>query len=105
MSARNIHDRTDREMTLRNFLDVITNTPPRIVPGGIYFRYVGLPSCIADGLIVETERLYGKDYVCPPEWNHWVEHSGVLPSHMLPNSDANILRNLPLQVCSLFYRL
>lgn len=42
-------------------------------------------------LRLETERLYGKDALCPVEWEHWLR-SGVLPERTLPSGKGDLFR-------------
>lgn len=42
-------------------------------------------------LLLEYERLYGKDMNCPAEWRNWIKTSGVLPDLVIPGAVGDIL--------------
>ena len=47
----------------------------------------------------EDERLYGKDAVCPKEWQEWLRRS-PLPDFLKPDGPEDILDLLPEPVSS-----
>ncbi|KAJ7271917.1 hypothetical protein B0H12DRAFT_1008395 [Mycena haematopus] len=76
ISVRNVHDRTDKDMPFSDFIVRTRATCPFKPPN-------------------ETERLYGKDVTCPPEWNEFLHSGGVLPPYLAPDAPDNVLNNLP----------
>ncbi|KAJ7824687.1 hypothetical protein B0H13DRAFT_2443554, partial [Mycena leptocephala] len=77
ISVRNVYDRTDKNITLSDFIARTRAISP-----------------FAE--LDEKERLYGKDIPCPPEWNEFL-HSGVIPPYLAPDAPENLLNNLPKQ--------
>ncbi|KAJ6496998.1 hypothetical protein C8R47DRAFT_972763 [Mycena vitilis] len=77
ISVRNIHDRTDKNIPLSDFIARTRETSSFAAPG-------------------EKERLYGKDVECPPEWKKFL-HSGVFPQYLAPDAPENLLNTLPKQ--------
>ncbi|KAJ7172338.1 hypothetical protein C8R46DRAFT_145191 [Mycena filopes] len=75
ISARNVCDRTDRELTLSEFIAHARAIPPFAKPD-------------------EKERLYGKDVKCPQQWDDFLTR-GVIPRYLAPKSPENLLNNLP----------
>ncbi|KAI0780970.1 hypothetical protein BD413DRAFT_463733, partial [Trametes elegans] len=65
ISTRNVHDRRDHSMTLREFVDISRKQSRHSVAG-------------------ESQRLYWKDADCPLEWRKWLLHSGAVPANVLP---------------------
>ncbi|KAJ6597028.1 hypothetical protein DFH09DRAFT_109489 [Mycena vulgaris] len=76
ISARNVCDRTDKNIKLSDFIARTRATSPFATPG-------------------ESERLYGKDVPCPPEWNTFLHSAGVVPHFLSPDGPDNLLNNLP----------
>ncbi|KAF5373885.1 hypothetical protein D9758_000647 [Tetrapyrgos nigripes] len=76
ISVRNIHNYTDSQMPMEEFITKCRDASPFIEPN-------------------ETERLYGKDVVCPPEWEQWIADSEVIPSRLLPGGENDLLKVLP----------
>lgn len=73
--TRNVHDRRDKELPVAEFLNKCRETEPFAKPD-------------------ETERLYGKDAACPPQWKDWLD-SRVLPASLLPSGDNDLMQHLP----------
>lgn len=46
---------------------------------------------------LDSERYYGKDAVCPEEYEEWL-HSGIITEQLVPNQPGNLLMNLPEEV-------
>ncbi|KAJ7097801.1 hypothetical protein B0H15DRAFT_772680, partial [Mycena belliarum] len=76
ISARNVHDRKDKNIVLTDFFARTRALSPLVVPG-------------------ESERLYGKDVACPPEWNAFLHDAQVIPPFLSPDAPENLLNNLP----------
>ncbi|CCM02095.1 uncharacterized protein FIBRA_04172 [Fibroporia radiculosa] len=76
ISIRNLHDRTDKDVQLADFLKQCRSLPS--------FTTVN-----------ETERPYGKDMVCPPQWKKWLDTESLLPRKLLPLSPGDLFRHLP----------
>ncbi|KAL0063745.1 hypothetical protein AAF712_009302 [Marasmius tenuissimus] len=75
ISVRNVCSGEDRVMEMSEFIGVSRSMPEFAEPD-------------------EKERLYGKDAPCPPEWNENL-HCGSIPRRLLPDSQSNLLNNLP----------
>ncbi|KAF7338185.1 hypothetical protein MVEN_02043400 [Mycena venus] len=78
ISVRNVHDRSDSDITLSDFIARTRAISP--------FKTRN-----------ERERLYGKDVACPPRWNQFLS-SGVIPPYLAPDAPENLLNNLPESV-------
>ncbi|KDQ61023.1 hypothetical protein JAAARDRAFT_125315, partial [Jaapia argillacea MUCL 33604] len=76
IATRNVHNSTDSKCPLPEFIEKC-RALPKFAP--------------AD----ETERLYGKDVECPPEWEKWLHESDVLPSEVLLKNPNNFMQDLP----------
>ncbi|KAJ7709768.1 hypothetical protein B0H17DRAFT_237638 [Mycena rosella] len=76
ISVRNMCDRSDKSIALPNFIARTRAISPFATPG-------------------ESERLYGKDVPCPPEWNQFLHSGGVVPPFLSPDGPENLLNNLP----------
>ncbi|KAJ6623520.1 hypothetical protein B0H10DRAFT_2331770 [Mycena sp. CBHHK59/15] len=74
--VRNVHDRSDQNMLLSEFVARTHEASPFVTPG-------------------EDVRLYGKDIQCPRKWNDWLHSANVIPSCLLPKGSNNLLKNLP----------
>ncbi|TDL24859.1 hypothetical protein BD410DRAFT_64817 [Rickenella mellea] len=75
VNARNCLNWTDKEMTLSEFIEKSRNSA----------RYAES---------TDTERFYGKDATCPPQWEQWIE-DGPLPKDLLIKGPHNIMQYLP----------
>ncbi|KZT56402.1 hypothetical protein CALCODRAFT_555925 [Calocera cornea HHB12733] len=64
ISVRNVYNKQDSKMPLTEFIKRCRNASD-IIPG-------------------EEERYYGKDGLCPPQWEAWLSSSNVVPKHILP---------------------
>ncbi|KAI0798028.1 hypothetical protein C8Q75DRAFT_740370 [Abortiporus biennis] len=73
MNVRNIHNRSDKHVTLKDFITYSRNA--------------------VSAKEVPAELLYAKDSPCPPEWKEWL-HSMVLPDLVCPNNEDNLLQHL-----------
>ncbi|KAJ7046936.1 hypothetical protein C8F04DRAFT_214948 [Mycena alexandri] len=78
ISARNVCDRVDRDLTLSEFIAHARTISPFAQPE-------------------EKERLYGKDVPCPRQWADFL-HRGIIPHYLAPKSPENVLNNLPQDV-------
>ncbi|KAJ7774985.1 hypothetical protein B0H16DRAFT_82082 [Mycena metata] len=78
ISARNVCNRVDRDLTLSEFIAHARTISPFAQPE-------------------EKERLYGKDVACPPQWSDFL-HNGTIPNYLAPKSPENVLNNLPQDV-------
>ncbi|KAL1742371.1 hypothetical protein HDZ31DRAFT_84174 [Schizophyllum fasciatum] len=76
IDVRNVHTWLDDSIPLQAFIDKSRSTKPAVVDG-------------------ETERLYGKDAICPPAWSRWLHESSTIPRELLPDDDSNLLNALP----------
>ncbi|KAF7305036.1 JmjC domain-containing protein [Mycena kentingensis (nom. inval.)] len=76
ISARNVHTRTDRELSLKEFLAKTRQMSPHATVG-------------------ETERLYGKDMPCPDVYREFLNDANVVPRSLAPDGDNNLLQRLP----------
>ncbi|KAJ7219411.1 hypothetical protein GGX14DRAFT_356277 [Mycena pura] len=76
ISARNVHDRTDKALLLSDFIKNARATSHFVTPG-------------------EKERLYGKDVPCPSEWKKFLHTGAVIPASLAPDGPDNVLNNLP----------
>ncbi|KAJ7489299.1 hypothetical protein FB451DRAFT_1024482 [Mycena latifolia] len=76
ISVRNVYGRSDKSITLSDFIARTRTLSPFATPG-------------------EPERLYGKDVQCPAEWNTFLHNGGVVPRFLSPEGPANLLNNLP----------
>ncbi|KAL0946647.1 hypothetical protein HGRIS_012841 [Hohenbuehelia grisea] len=76
--TRNIRNYSDAELPTQSFIAKLRQTPTHSTPE-------------------ETERLYGKDVDCPPEWNIWLHQSGCVPELLHPDGPDNLMMNLPKQ--------
>ncbi|KAJ7741546.1 hypothetical protein DFH07DRAFT_53923 [Mycena maculata] len=74
--ARNVREWKDKNIPLSDFIAQTRATSPFAVEG-------------------ETERLYGKDVPCPPEWNRFLHTQDVIPPYLTPDDSDNLLNNLP----------
>ncbi|EJU05318.1 hypothetical protein DACRYDRAFT_46045 [Dacryopinax primogenitus] len=79
ISVRNVYDKRDSEMPLPEFIERCKNITD-IVPGG-----------------TQKERYYGKDGICPEQWEAWLSSSGVVPKQILPFSGDDAFRFIPKQ--------
>ncbi|KAL6298227.1 hypothetical protein BKA93DRAFT_812084 [Sparassis latifolia] len=71
--VRNVHNRNDTTIMLKDFIQKSRTMLPCITPG-------------------ENERLYGKDADCPSDWRDWLD-SDIFPSELLPNGSNNLLQH------------
>ncbi|KAJ7449946.1 hypothetical protein FB451DRAFT_744980 [Mycena latifolia] len=76
ISARNVYDRSDKSITLSDFIARTRTLSPFATPE-------------------EPERLYGKDVHCPAEWNTFLHNGEVVPRFLSPEGPENLLNNLP----------
>ncbi|KZO97856.1 hypothetical protein CALVIDRAFT_479617 [Calocera viscosa TUFC12733] len=70
ISVRNIHNKQDSQMLLTEFIRRCKNISD-IIPG-------------------EGERYYGKDGICPPQWEAWLSSANVVPKHILPFGSEDV---------------
>ncbi|KAJ6525591.1 hypothetical protein B0H19DRAFT_953886 [Mycena capillaripes] len=77
--VRNVHDRTDENIPLSDFIARTRAISPFMTPEGDF-----------------RQRLYGKDVACPGAWNKFL-YSGVIPSSLTPDGPENLLNSLPEQ--------
>ncbi|KAK7020501.1 hypothetical protein R3P38DRAFT_2969837 [Favolaschia claudopus] len=76
ISVRNVHDRTDKDISLSEFIERTRAMSPFKEP-------------------YEQERLYGKDVACPPKWANFLHTGKVIPTYLAPDTAENLLNNLP----------
>ncbi|TFK42406.1 hypothetical protein BDQ12DRAFT_676151 [Crucibulum laeve] len=74
--ARNVHTWADKEMALSDLIEVSRRTPVIATPN-------------------ELERLYGKDALCPSEWEEWLRKGQVIPTSLLPDGPNDLFRFRP----------
>ncbi|KAI0699701.1 hypothetical protein BC835DRAFT_1267469 [Cytidiella melzeri] len=67
-SVRDVSNRTDQSMRLKQ-----------------YIAYSRMP---------ESELLYYKDALCPPEWREWVNKKDGIPSVLLPHGEQDLFQHL-----------
>ncbi|KAG6832324.1 hypothetical protein H0H87_001965 [Tephrocybe sp. NHM501043] len=72
ISARNVHDWTDRTLPLDKFIEQSRSAPKFTTSG-------------------EEERLYGKDAECPEQWDQWLHQSKVIPPTLTPDDNPENL--------------
>lgn len=96
IKARNVHDRSDKTITLRNFIDQCrdqsrgSETSKHLSSLGEYTaNNVFLPS--------DQELLYGKDVTCPDAWKDWL-HGDSLPELLRPESTNDLFQHLDSKV-------
>ncbi|KAH8116845.1 hypothetical protein DFH11DRAFT_1505692, partial [Phellopilus nigrolimitatus] len=75
IAVRDCVSRKDKELPFKEFVEK-SRAAPRYASEG------------------ETERLYGKDAVCPPEWRSWLMDSGI-PEMLKPGGPEDVLEFLP----------
>ncbi|KAI5121653.1 hypothetical protein M0805_002729 [Coniferiporia weirii] len=76
ISVRNCVSREDKDILFKEFVEKSRSISEYAEEGAL-----------------ETERLYGKDAVCPPEWRDWLMESG-LPEMLKPGGTEDVLEFL-----------
>ncbi|KAF8163484.1 hypothetical protein B0H34DRAFT_781185 [Crassisporium funariophilum] len=76
INVRNIHDWTDSEMPLLEYIDKSRAISPFVVDG-------------------ENERLYGKDAECPESWEDWLHNGKAIPPSLVCNGPDDLFRYRP----------
>ncbi|KAF8643892.1 hypothetical protein AX16_008908 [Volvariella volvacea WC 439] len=71
LSARNVHTRLDKNISFLDFINISRAASAHADPD-------------------ETERLYGKDIQCPPQWAEWLQ-KGILPERLLPHGSKDLM--------------
>ncbi|KAI0044836.1 hypothetical protein FA95DRAFT_1583630 [Auriscalpium vulgare] len=79
LSVRNVHDGTDRVISLAEFVSR---------------SQAANPSASQE----ETERLYAKDIQCPEDWRDWLSTGGTIPEMLCPEGSNDIMKYLPQSV-------
>lgn len=89
-----MHQYSDKYVKWIDFIQQSRSKTTFAVPGGVLRQTANTAYSLGIDNSIETERLYGKDVDCPPDWRRWLRASGVIPSPVIPGSSNDLLRHV-----------